>query len=130
MFGSTTNYWTSWDIIDDYTIRVNFSQYLNTLMRSWENYFFVSPTAYEKNGIEWVRTHMVGTAAFSQTQFLRDVSTTLVRNPVYWQQGKPYLDKVEILYVVDQLDPRSFDEIRRWRYAYCAAAADHPLRSS
>jgi peptide/nickel transport system substrate-binding protein len=103
MFGSTTNYWKSWDIIDDYTVRVNFTQYLNTLMRAWENYFFVSPTAYTKNGIDWMRTHMVGTAGFAQTDFQRDVSMTAVRVNNYWQQGKPYLDGVKLLYVADQL---------------------------
>jgi ABC-type transport system substrate-binding protein len=103
MFGSTTNYWKSWDIVDDYTLRLNYSVYLNTLTRSWENYFFVSPAAYTKNGIDWMRTHMVGTGAFSQTDYQRDVSTTFVKNPVYWQQGKPYLDKVQVLYVVDQV---------------------------
>jgi peptide/nickel transport system substrate-binding protein len=103
MYGSTTNFWKSWDIIDDYTLRLNYSQYLNTLTRSWENYFMVSPTAYTKNGVDWMRTNMVGTAAFTQTQFIRDVSTTLKRNPNYWQQGKPYLDGVQVLYVQDQL---------------------------
>ncbi len=103
MFGSTTNYWKSWDIIDDYTVRVNFTQYLNTLMRAWENYFFVSPTAYNKNGIEWMRTHMVGTGPFTQNDFSRDVSLTAVKNQNYWQKGKPYLDGVKLLYVSDQL---------------------------
>ncbi len=103
MFGGTTNYWKSWDIIDDYTVRLNFTVYLNTLTRAWENYFMVSPTAYTKNGLAWMRDHMVGTAAFMQTEYLRDVSTTLVKFPGYWQQGKPYLDKVQLLYVNDQL---------------------------
>ena len=103
MFGSTTNYWKSWDIIDDYTLRLNYTIYLNTSHPAWENYFMVSPTAYTKNGIDWVRTHMVGTAAFSQTEFIRDVSTTLVKNPNYWQQGRPFVDKVQLLYVADQL---------------------------
>jgi peptide/nickel transport system substrate-binding protein len=103
MFGSTTNYWKSWDIIDDYTLRLNYTVLLNTATRSWENYFMVSPTAYTKNGIEWMRTHMVGTAAFQQTEFIRDVSTTLVKNPNYWQKGKPYADKVQLLYVADSL---------------------------
>jgi peptide/nickel transport system substrate-binding protein len=103
MFGSTTNYWKSWDIVDDYTLKLHYTQYLNTLTRSWENYFMVSPTAYTKNGIDWMRIHMVGTAAFTQTDYTRDVSLNLVKNPVYWQQGKPYLDKVQILYVVDEL---------------------------
>jgi len=103
MFGSTTNYWKSWDIIDDYTLRLNYTQLLNTATRSWENYFMVSPSGYTKNGIEWVRTHMVGTAPFMQTDFSRDVSATLVKNPNYWQTGRPYVDKVQLLYVADSL---------------------------
>jgi ABC-type transport system substrate-binding protein len=103
MFGGTTNYWKSWDVVDTYTLRLHFVTYLNTLTRAWENYFMVSPTAYTKNGIEWMRTHMVGTAAFQQVNFTRDVSTTFSRFPNYWQQGKPYLDGVNLLYVADQL---------------------------
>ncbi|MCR4394429.1 MAG: ABC transporter substrate-binding protein, partial [Dehalococcoidales bacterium] len=94
MFTATTNFWKSWDIIDDYTIRVNFTSWRNTLLRAWENYFFVSPTAYEKNGIEWMRTHMVGTGPFMQTDYKRDVSMTAVRFKDYWDKGKPYLDGV------------------------------------
>jgi peptide/nickel transport system substrate-binding protein len=59
-FGGTTNYWISWDVIDEFTLRVNMSAWLNTLLRAWENYFFVSPTAYNVHGIEWMRTNMVG----------------------------------------------------------------------
>ena len=107
MFGATTNTWKSWDIIDENTIRMNYSPYKNTGLRSWENYFMVSPTAYTKNGIEWMRTHMVGTGAFMQTDYQKDVSFTAVRNPNYWQKdadGKqlPYLDKVQLLYVADE----------------------------
>jgi ABC-type transport system substrate-binding protein len=107
MFTATTNFWKSWDIIDDYTIRVNFTQWRNTLMRAWENYFFVSPSAYTKNGIEWMRTHMVGTGPFMQTDYQKDVSISFVKNPNYWQrddQGNllPYLDKVQLLYVADE----------------------------
>jgi peptide/nickel transport system substrate-binding protein len=103
MFGSTTNYWKSWEVIDNYTLKLHFTQYLNTLTRAWENYFMVSPTAYETNGVEWMRTHMVGTGPFTQTNFTRDVSTTLIKNQNYWQAGRPYLDGVQLLYVADQL---------------------------
>jgi ABC-type transport system substrate-binding protein len=107
MFTATTNYWLSWDILDDYTIRVNMPAFINTAVRAWENYFFVSPTAYEKNGIEWMRTHMVGTGPFMQTDYQKDVSFTAERNPNYWRKdadGKslPYLDKVQLLYVADE----------------------------
>ena len=103
MFTATTNFWKSWDVIDDYTIRVNFTSWRNTLLRAWENYFFVSPTAYEKNGIEWMRTHMVGTGPFMQTDYKRDVSMTAVRFNDYWDKGKPYLDGVILYYVADEL---------------------------
>jgi ABC-type transport system substrate-binding protein len=107
MFGATTNTWKSWDILDDYTIRMNYSPWKNTGLRSWENYFMVSPTANQTHGIEWMRTHMVGTGPFMQTDYQKDVSFTAVRNPNYWQkdaQGNqlPYLDKVQLLYVADE----------------------------
>jgi peptide/nickel transport system substrate-binding protein len=107
MFTATTNTWKSWDIIDDYTIKLHYSPFKNTGIRSWENYFFVSPTANQTHGIEWMRTHMVGTGPFMQTDYQKDVSMTAVRNPNYWQkddQGNqlPYLDKVQLLYVADE----------------------------
>jgi peptide/nickel transport system substrate-binding protein len=108
MFGATTNTWKSWDIIDDYTIRMNYSPWKNTALRSWENYFMVSEKAYETNGIEWMRYHMVGTGPFVQVDFQKDVSLTTIRNPNYWQKDAdgnklPYLDGVTLLYVADEL---------------------------
>ncbi len=100
---ATTNYWKSWDILDDYTIRVNLTQWRNTMIRAWDSYFLVSPTAYNKNGIDWMRTHVVSTAPFMQTDYKQDVSFTAVKNPTYWDAGKPNLNGVQLLYVVDQL---------------------------
>ncbi|HSW58158.1 MAG TPA: ABC transporter substrate-binding protein [Dehalococcoidales bacterium] len=107
MFTATTNFWKSWDILDEHTIRMNYTTWRNTSLRSWENYFMVSPSAFEKKGIEWVRVNMVGTGPFMQTDYQKDVSLTAVRNPNYWQkdaQGNqlPYLDKVILLYVADE----------------------------
>ncbi len=108
MFGGTTNYWASWDVIDQYTLRVNYTAWSNHLIRSWENYFMVSPTAYNVHGVEWMRTNMVGTGPFMQSDYQKDVSFTGVRNPNYWRTdaatGKklPYLDSVQLLYVADE----------------------------
>lgn len=38
----------------------------------------------------------VGTGPYMVTEFVTGDHITLVRNPNYWQQGKPYLDKVVI----------------------------------
>jgi peptide/nickel transport system substrate-binding protein len=46
---------------------------------------------------------MVGTGPFIQKDFQRDVTLTFTRNPNYWEQGKPYLDGVQLLYVTDTM---------------------------
>lgn len=102
MYVSTTNYWKSFDVIDDYTLRVNYTEWRNTYLRSWDNYFFSSAAAYQKNGIEWMRNNMVGTGPFVQADFQRDVVMKATRNPNYYQKGKPYPDAVQVLYVVDE----------------------------
>ncbi len=56
--------------------------------------FIYSPTAAEKNGKEWAYTHTVSTAAFMVTEFTRDVSLKLVKNPNYWRPNRPYLDAI------------------------------------
>ncbi len=102
---SITGPWKSFDIIDDYTIRVNFTAWQNLLTRSFTGMagVLVSPTAYQKNGADWMRTHMVGTGAFTQTDYQRDVTLKTAKNANYWESGKPYLDGIQLLYVTDEL---------------------------
>ena len=94
--------WTSVDMIDDDTIRINFSAWRNTLFGGLvDNCIMISKTAFDKNGLDWVRKNPVGTGPFKFVSFQPDVSCKGVRNPDYWQEGKPYLEGVEILYIVD-----------------------------
>ena len=97
--------WDSVDLIDDYTIRVNFNKWECTLPSSFAEGNPVAPivskAAFEKNGIEWMRANPVGTGAFKFVSFSQDVSLKEVRNPDYWLQGKPYLEEVEYLYIND-----------------------------
>lgn len=43
--------------------------------------------------------HPVGTGPFLLKSFVKGAGVTLVRNPDYWQAGKPYLDKVVFSYI-------------------------------
>jgi hypothetical protein len=54
---SVTSFWKSFDILDDYTIRVNHAQWQNRMIRSFAaaTTYLISPSAYEKNGLEWIR---------------------------------------------------------------------------
>lgn len=105
MYASVTNYWKSLEVLDDYTLRINLTTWLNRAIRSYADSvtYVVSPTAFDKNGIDWMRWHMVGTGPFMQTDFQRDVSLTTARNPNYWEQGLPYLDGVKYLFVSDEM---------------------------
>lgn len=102
---STTSNWKSVEVIDDSTVRVNFNVWQNGVVRRFADplAYQISPTAFDKNGIDWIRWHLVGTGPFLQTDFQRDVSLTTVRNPNYWEKGKPYLDGFKYVFVSDVL---------------------------
>jgi peptide/nickel transport system substrate-binding protein len=102
---SATRPWKSFEVLDNYTLKINFTEWQNYLMRSFGavSTLIVSPTAFQKNGVEWMRTHMVGAGPFVQTDYQRDVTLKATRYKEYWGTGKPYLDGVEINYVADQL---------------------------
>jgi len=105
LYGGTTN-WKSWDVIDPYTVRISYKEWRNSMftdMMEGTMSFMVSPTAFEKNGIEWMRWNMVGTGPFKQVNFERDASLALTRWENYWQSGKPYLDGVKLIYITDEM---------------------------
>jgi len=104
------NTWDSVDLIDDYTIRVNFTRWANNNLNTFadSNYtWMVSPTAYQKNGIDWMRNNPVGTGPFKFVSFQRDVNYKVTRNPDYWIKDRPYLDGIEIMYVADSMTQKS-----------------------
>jgi len=93
--------WISVDVVDEYTARLNMTEWQNTAMYQFGNVsYIVSPTAYETNGVEWLNVHPVGTGPFVFESFEQDVSCKGVRNPDYWGEG-PYLDGIEVKYVPD-----------------------------
>jgi peptide/nickel transport system substrate-binding protein len=102
---AATNTWKSVDVIDNYTVKVTFSVWQNTALENFANSvaYMISPTAFDKNGLDYMQYHMVGTGPFVQTGFQRDVALTTVRNTNYWDTGKPYLDGVQLLYIADDL---------------------------
>jgi peptide/nickel transport system substrate-binding protein len=47
-------------------------------------------------------TTAIGTGPFTCREFLPGVRSIAVRNPNYWQQGRPYLDEVEFIGIPDE----------------------------
>ncbi len=93
---------SSIEVVDDYTVRVNFKAWDTVFLRlmCWDS-AMVSPTAYEKNGLDWMRNNPVGTGPFKLVSFQRDVKKVFEKWDGYWQEGKPYLDRIEISVVAD-----------------------------
>jgi peptide/nickel transport system substrate-binding protein len=102
-------YWTSVDIIDDYTVRINLSQWQNTMQFSnW----MISKASFDKNGLDWVRQNPIGTGPYKFVEYKKDTSFKAVRNPDYWKKDDknnqlPYLDAVEILFIADTVTQES-----------------------
>jgi peptide/nickel transport system substrate-binding protein len=72
------------EIVDDYTIKVNFSQgngaFLNMATTTWLSP--QSPTAVDKWGKDY-QDHLAGAGPFMLTEHVHDDHVTLVRNPDY-----------------------------------------------
>lgn len=101
-----TNVWGDISIIDDYTIKLNITKYINTLEQFLGQVKFVSPTAYEKNGLDWMKENPVGTGPFKLKEFKLDVSIELERNPEYWG-SQPYIDGIKYLFISDSNTKKS-----------------------
>jgi peptide/nickel transport system substrate-binding protein len=102
---SGTSVWKSIDVIDDYTIKINISEFQNTILSdlTLSSALMISPTAYETKGVEWVRWNPVGTGSFKFNSYQRDVSLKWDRFDDYWQKGKPYLDGIDYVIVADSM---------------------------
>ena len=96
--------WQSVDIIDDYTVQLNITGLTNGILTTLGTSYtqMISPTAVEKNGLEWARWHPVGTGPFKFVEYDRDVKLVYERNENYWQPGKPYLDGIEYHVIADE----------------------------
>ena len=102
--------WDGIQKLDDMTVQIKYKEYRIDLLTVWGGLAITSPTAYEKGsggdpekGKEWESTHCVGTGPFILKEYERDVRMTWVKNPNYWQKGKPYLDGIEFRIIPDPM---------------------------
>lgn len=100
---SATKTWENVEVVDDYTVRINLKNYQNTMPGDLSSIRIVSPTAYETKGLDWLRANPVGTGPFKFVNLERDVKTVFEKNDGYWQEGKPYLDGIEYVYIADPM---------------------------
>jgi peptide/nickel transport system substrate-binding protein len=109
-----TSTWASVDLIDQYTVRVNFTKWQNTNLSGFSGAtsWMISKAAFDKNGLDWVRQNPIGTGPFKFVSFLKDTSFKTTRNTNYWRkdaQGNqlPYLNAVTFLFITDPVTQES-----------------------
>jgi peptide/nickel transport system substrate-binding protein len=98
--------WTSFDVVDDRTLRINTEAYQNnylSLLAGTTVGGMISPTAFNKNGLEWARSNPVGTGPFKLESFERGSKLRYTRWDGYWKPGLPLLDGYEFVFIRDSM---------------------------
>jgi peptide/nickel transport system substrate-binding protein len=118
------------EVVDKTTVRFNLDQPWRPLIAALGDRpgFIVSPAAVQKYGQDYGR-NPVGTGPYKFVEWVADSRIVVQRFDGYWDQGKPYLDKIEMRHVpdsqvqltqirtgeaqvIDAIDPSLVDTIR------------------
>ncbi|NLM52215.1 MAG: ABC transporter substrate-binding protein [Firmicutes bacterium] len=85
------------EAVDDYTLVIHINQWHNQIIEEWGIKQMFSKQAWETHDESWFSTNVVGTGPFKLEEFVRDSHIYWVKNEDYWQEGYPYLDRIEII---------------------------------
>jgi peptide/nickel transport system substrate-binding protein len=97
----TTGYEAS-TIVDPSTFQVNLSTPVPSFLDNISTFAasILPKDLVQKQGDDFWN-HPVGTGPFMVSDFVSGSHVTFVRNPNYWDTGKPYLDKVTFNFAID-----------------------------
>ncbi len=90
------------DVVDKYTLKCHLSRWANTFLYSlsMKDGMVFSPTAYKKNGQDWLLNNPVGTGPFKYVSGEKGVSYKFARFDDCWR-GKAKLDGLEYVIITD-----------------------------
>ncbi|MDO4284144.1 MAG: ABC transporter substrate-binding protein [Eubacteriales bacterium] len=99
---SEVNNVDSVDVIDEKTVQINLKEWNSSSLELVGFFiYYMSPTAYEEQGVEWLRSNSCGTGPFVVSGFEQGVSVSYTKNENYHVEGQPYLDGVEFTIYAD-----------------------------
>ena len=78
--------------VNDTTLKLTVEKPLPSIFDLFNYMYLNQPKTFDKLA---TGEAIVGTGPFMFKTWVPNEQTTLVRNPNYWQQGKPYLDEIE-----------------------------------
>ena len=91
------------EVVDPSTVRVHLKQPTPGFLWNiaiFDGYVLPAKKVQAQGKAEFFK-HPIGSGPFMVQDWKRGSSITFVRNPYYWEQGLPYLDKVTYLYSQD-----------------------------
>jgi peptide/nickel transport system substrate-binding protein len=91
------------DVVDKHTLRVKLNSSQTWFLANCggaSGGFIISPAAFETHGLDWCRSHPVGTGPFQFDSYKIDACLKYLRFDDFWGD-KPYLDGIEIWMVKD-----------------------------
>lgn len=97
--GSEAGNPVSVETLDDRTVVLKYESFDNSWEQSVGMLSMTSKQSYEEKGEDYMATHAVGTGPFIMTDFSVDSSISYKKNDNYWQEGLPYLDGVECIFI-------------------------------
>jgi peptide/nickel transport system substrate-binding protein len=91
------------EVVDPLTLKIT----LKTVDPNWNRRVaytlstIASPTALKSMGSTAFGTKPVGAGPFILKEWVRNDHQTFVRNPDYWEKGKPYIDEIDHKFIAD-----------------------------
>ena len=89
--------------VDEYLVMMQLDRWQNTLWAGFASHSFaiISKENADINGIDYARENPVGTGAFAFKEYIRGEKIVYEKFDRYWQEGKPYLDGIEFVFMRD-----------------------------
>ncbi len=87
-------------VIDDFTLEIELEQPDAVFLRRLAT-AYTSIVGYEGINEDLEMVIPIGTGPFKYVEYVPNQHIKMVRNPDYWQEGKPYLDRVNVYMNVD-----------------------------
>jgi len=115
MSGTSTNLIDSLEVKDDLTLVMHMKSFDWQTVQNLGLTQPISPKSYltaggtipsgsnDEASKTWARANAIGTGPFTVSEWVRDDHITFVKNPNYWQPGKPYLDKIILRAIPDPM---------------------------
>ena len=88
-------------VVDDYTVEIQYDTWSVSWQSDMLNVLVYSKQAYDEHGADWCAVNMIGTGPFIMQSYTVDDRIVWTKNENYWQEGKPYLDGMELIWIYD-----------------------------